>query len=94
MACLIVTICADDETFSIYIHCKSLRSPVEDEELNAFTGGLTNPAPGVFDFEDWRALQPIFDAAKLAGIFVILRPGPYVRIRGRVHVHILTPRIY
>ena len=41
---------------------------------------MTNPAPGVFDFEDWRALQPIFDAAKLAGIFVILRPGPYVRI--------------
>ncbi|KAI1789921.1 glycoside hydrolase superfamily [Ganoderma leucocontextum] len=40
--------------------------------------GLTNPAPGVFDFEDWRALQPIFDAAKLAGIFVILRPGPYI----------------
>ncbi|KAM5536272.1 hypothetical protein V8D89_010049 [Ganoderma adspersum] len=41
-------------------------------------GGLTNPAPDVFDFEDWRALQPIFDAAKFAGIFVILRPGPYI----------------
>ncbi|KAI0326223.1 hypothetical protein GY45DRAFT_1382198 [Cubamyces sp. BRFM 1775] len=40
--------------------------------------GLTNPAPGVFDFNDWRAIQPIFDAAKLAGIFVILRPGPYI----------------
>ncbi|KAH9891918.1 glycoside hydrolase superfamily [Cubamyces lactineus] len=40
--------------------------------------GLTNPAPGVFDFDDWRAIQPIFDAAKLAGIFVILRPGPYI----------------
>ncbi|KAI0350174.1 hypothetical protein OH77DRAFT_1593752 [Trametes cingulata] len=40
--------------------------------------GLTNPAPGVFDFDDWRALQPMFDAAKLAGIFITLRPGPYI----------------
>ncbi|CAL1698277.1 unnamed protein product [Somion occarium] len=40
--------------------------------------GLTNPAPGVIDFDDWRALQPIFDAAKLAGIFIVLRPGPYI----------------
>ena len=39
------------------------------------TGGLTNPAPGVFDFDDWRALQPMFDAAKQAGIFITLRPG-------------------
>ncbi|KAI8986121.1 glycoside hydrolase superfamily [Trametes punicea] len=40
--------------------------------------GVTNPAPGVIDFNDWRALQPIFDAAKLAGILVVLRPGPYI----------------
>ncbi|TFK90371.1 glycoside hydrolase family 35 protein [Polyporus arcularius HHB13444] len=40
--------------------------------------GLTNPAPGVLDFNDWRALQPIYDAAKLAGIFIVLRPGPYI----------------
>lgn len=39
---------------------------------------LTNPAPGVLDFNDWRALQPVFDAAKLAGIFIVLRPGPYI----------------
>ncbi|KAI0930973.1 hypothetical protein AcV7_005008 [Taiwanofungus camphoratus] len=39
---------------------------------------LTNPAPGVLDFNEWRALQPIFDAAKLAGIFIVLRPGPYI----------------
>ena len=46
-----------------------------------YAGGLTNPAPGVFDFEDWRALEPIFDAAKQTGIFVVLRPGtcPYPR---------------
>ena len=37
--------------------------------------GVTNPSRGVLDFNDWRALQPIFDAAKLAGIFVVLRPG-------------------
>ncbi|KAI0352573.1 hypothetical protein OH77DRAFT_1523159 [Trametes cingulata] len=40
--------------------------------------GATNPAPGVIDFNDWRALQPIFDAAKLAGIFVVIRPGPFI----------------
>ncbi|KAI0671257.1 glycoside hydrolase superfamily [Trametes maxima] len=40
--------------------------------------GVTNPAPGVLDFNDWRGLQPIYDAAKLAGILVVLRPGPYI----------------
>ena len=39
--------------------------------------GVTNPSRGVLDFNDWRALQPIFDAAKLAGIFVVLRPGKH-----------------
>ncbi|PIL34790.1 hypothetical protein GSI_02577 [Ganoderma sinense ZZ0214-1] len=39
--------------------------------------GATNPSRGVLDFNDWRALQPIFDAAKLAGIFVTLRPGKF-----------------
>lgn len=42
--------------------------------------GVSNPAPGVLDFEDWRALQPFFDAAKLAGIWITLRPGPYVSL--------------
>ena len=40
--------------------------------------GATNPSCGVIDFNDWRALQPIFDAAKLAGIFITLRPGEHV----------------
>ncbi|KAF8523825.1 glycoside hydrolase superfamily [Gautieria morchelliformis] len=40
--------------------------------------GLSNPAPGVLDFNDWRDLQPLFDAAKEAGIFIVLRPGPYI----------------
>ncbi|PIL34771.1 hypothetical protein GSI_02558 [Ganoderma sinense ZZ0214-1] len=39
--------------------------------------GATNPSRRVVDFNDWRALQPIFDAAKLAGIFVTLRPGKF-----------------
>jgi hypothetical protein len=40
--------------------------------------GLLNPAPGVVDFDSFRALQPLFDAALTAGIWVILRPGPYI----------------
>ncbi|KAI0693625.1 glycoside hydrolase superfamily [Cerioporus squamosus] len=40
--------------------------------------GATNPSPGVLDFDDWRSLQTIYQAAKLAGIFVVLRPGPYI----------------
>ena len=65
--------------YSIYIHCES-RWPHAGFLLaeTLLSGGLTNPAPGVLDFNDWRALQPIYDAAKLAGIFIVLRPGPYV----------------
>lgn len=37
--------------------------------------GLINPAPGVVDFNGFRALQPLYDAAKAAGIWVVLRPG-------------------
>ncbi|EKM56209.1 glycoside hydrolase family 35 protein, partial [Phanerochaete carnosa HHB-10118-sp] len=40
--------------------------------------GLANPAPGVFDFNDWRDLQPIFKAAEQASIFIVMRPGPYI----------------
>ncbi|KAF9451821.1 glycoside hydrolase family 35 protein [Macrolepiota fuliginosa MF-IS2] len=40
--------------------------------------GLINPAPGVVDFNGFRALQPLYDAAKAAGIWVVLRPGPYI----------------
>ena len=43
--------------------------------LSAITGGLTHPAPGVLDFNDWRALQPMYDAAKPAAIWIVLRPG-------------------
>ncbi|TFK52650.1 glycoside hydrolase family 35 protein [Heliocybe sulcata] len=40
--------------------------------------GLNNPSPGVIDFEDYRGLQPLFEAAKEAGIWIVLRPGPYI----------------
>lgn len=40
--------------------------------------GLINPAPGVVDLGGFRALQPLFDAAKAIGIWVVLRPGPYI----------------
>jgi hypothetical protein len=40
--------------------------------------GLLNPAPGVVDFNGFRALQPLFDAAIAAGVWVVLRPGPYI----------------
>ncbi|KLO05165.1 glycoside hydrolase family 35 protein [Schizopora paradoxa] len=40
--------------------------------------GYSNPSPGVVDFTGIRALQPLFDAAMEAGIWIILRPGPYI----------------
>ncbi|KAF9465360.1 glycoside hydrolase family 35 protein [Collybia nuda] len=40
--------------------------------------GLINPAPGVVDFGGFRALQPLYDAAKAAGIWIVLRPGGYI----------------
>ncbi|PPQ97472.1 LOW QUALITY PROTEIN: hypothetical protein CVT26_002820, partial [Gymnopilus dilepis] len=36
--------------------------------------GLINPSRGVVDFNGFRALQPLFDAAKESGIWIILRP--------------------
>ena len=39
--------------------------------------GLINPAPGVIDFGGFRALQPLYDAAKAAGIWIVLRPGDF-----------------
>jgi beta-galactosidase GanA len=45
--------------------------------------GLINPSRGVVDFDSFRALQPLYDAAKAAGIWIVLRPGallfPYSR---------------
>ncbi|KAI5120768.1 hypothetical protein M0805_004731 [Coniferiporia weirii] len=40
--------------------------------------GAINPSPGVIDFDGIRDLQPLFDAAKEAGVWVVLRSGPYM----------------
>lgn len=36
---------------------------------------MLNPSPGVIDFNDYRALEPLFEAAKQTGIWIVLRPG-------------------
>ncbi|KAJ7681674.1 glycoside hydrolase family 35 protein, partial [Mycena rosella] len=40
--------------------------------------GLLNPSRGVVDFDGFRALKPLYDAAMAAGIWVVVRPGPYI----------------
>ncbi|KAL5524693.1 hypothetical protein ACEPAF_9838 [Sanghuangporus sanghuang] len=40
--------------------------------------GQINPSPGVIDLDGIRSLQTLFDAAKVAGIWIVLRPGPYI----------------
>ncbi|KAF9240278.1 glycoside hydrolase family 35 protein [Melanogaster broomeanus] len=41
---------------------------------------LINPSPGVIDFNDYRALEPLYEAAKQTGIWVVLRPDYCWRI--------------
>ena len=48
--------------------------------------GLINPAPGVVDFGGFRALQPLYDAAKAAGIWIVLRPGDFILFFGMCSV--------
>jgi hypothetical protein len=43
--------------------------------------GLINPSRGVLDFHGFRALHPLFEAAKESGLWIVLRPGlhePYL----------------
>ncbi|TEB20124.1 glycoside hydrolase family 35 protein [Coprinellus micaceus] len=40
--------------------------------------GLTNPAPGVVDFGSYRAVKPLYEAAMETGIWIVIRPGPYI----------------
>jgi beta-galactosidase GanA len=40
---------------------------------------LLNPKAGVIDMTGINDLQPFFDAAKEAGLWVIARPGPYIK---------------
>lgn len=76
LSTLIATVCSVHLSHnSVYIHCKQLWHGFPRLANRRGLGGLTNPAPGVLDFDDWRALQPMFDAAKQAGLFIVFRPG-------------------
>lgn len=39
---------------------------------------LVEPKRGDISFEGFRDLQPFFDSAKEAGLYLIARPGPYI----------------
>jgi beta-galactosidase GanA len=43
--------------------------------------GLINPSPRVVDFGGFRALQPLFDAARQTGLWIVIRPGTASLIR-------------
>ncbi|KAJ7237206.1 glycoside hydrolase family 35 protein [Mycena haematopus] len=43
-----------------------------------FFWGIHEPKRGEISFEGFRDLQPFFDAAMKAGLYVIARPGPYI----------------
>lgn len=55
--------------------------------------GLINPSPGVVDFNDYRALKPLYEAAKQVGVWIVLRPGTYVRLQPSVYSSSLGPYI-
>ncbi|KAJ3880440.1 glycoside hydrolase family 35 protein [Lentinula edodes] len=42
--------------------------------------GLVNPSPGVMDFDGYRSLSALYEAARLAGLWIVLRPdfGQYI----------------
>ncbi|KAJ7162583.1 glycoside hydrolase family 35 protein [Mycena crocata] len=43
-----------------------------------FFWGIHEPKRGEISFEGFRDVQPFFDAAMKAGLYVIARPGPYI----------------
>ncbi|KAJ6612233.1 glycoside hydrolase family 35 protein [Mycena sp. CBHHK59/15] len=54
---------------------------------------MINPKSGVIDLEGVNVLQPLFDAAREAGLWIIARPGPYINSKtsaGGVPDHVLT----
>lgn len=40
--------------------------------------GLINPSRNVIDFADWRNLTSFLQVAAELGIYIVLRPGPYI----------------
>lgn len=65
---------------SVYVHWCAPYSPRAWKSLliKHISRGLTNPAPGIFDFNEYRALEPLFKMAMEIGIWIVLRPGPYI----------------
>ncbi|KAJ6549188.1 glycoside hydrolase superfamily [Mycena sp. CBHHK59/15] len=43
---------------------------------------MINPKSGVIDLEGVNVLQPLFDAAREAGLWIIALPGPYIKSSG------------
>ena len=82
-SCMILTLLSSGEFHTFRLPVPSLWPDILQKfkaaGLNALSlythMGLINPAPGVVDFDGFRALQPFFDAAKDAGIWIVLRPG-------------------
>jgi hypothetical protein len=52
-----------------------------------FHWGLTNPRPGEVDLTGINDFQPFFNAAKEEGIWVIARPGPYIKCVSVIFLH-------
>ncbi|ESK87049.1 glycoside hydrolase family 35 protein [Moniliophthora roreri MCA 2997] len=39
---------------------------------------LLNPSRGVVDFDGWRGLKQLYEVAMEIGLWVVMRPGPYI----------------
>ncbi|KAL4081114.1 glycoside hydrolase family 35 protein [Scleroderma citrinum] len=55
--------------------------------------GLINPSPDVIDFNDYRALKPLFEVAKQTGVWIVLRPGAYECSRSGLYSSLSGPYI-
>jgi hypothetical protein len=49
--------------------------------------GINNPANGTLDFEGWRGYQSFLDDCMKAGLWVVVRPGPYINAEVSLQVH-------
>lgn len=56
--------------------------------------GLINPSRGIVDFDGFRSLEALYEAAKAAGIWVVLRPGTFLLVFESSCVKDFRPRMY
>src|ERR1700761_9470350 len=61
------------------------RDMLQKMKANGYNGvsiyidwAVHSPAPGVYDFNGIRNLDKFFDMAQEAGLYVMVRPGPYI----------------